>query len=162
MAKLAVNVHYTPKAVRSLESKIEDIKGRGSRKFAQAVAEAVEEGNQYDRVNGRTKDGGPVARLRRRRRGVYQNYTGEPLAPKGAGSRVVTHFHAKVKRSGGKNIVVAGWKGVVSSKGVPFLAAHNEGQGNNTRRPIFGMSPRTRANLRVLLKDWAKGAFKKR
>lgn len=158
----ARGLHGSERRGGGREAKLKDVKGRGCRKLAQALADSVVEGNRYDRLNGRTRYGTTVARLKNPRTGAYKGLFGPPLAPHGASSRVITHFRARVNKRAGEWQVLAGWQGVQGRSGYPFLVAHDLGLGRLPARPIFGMSPRTSANNRKLLAEWASTAMRGR
>ena len=118
-------------------------RGPGSQKFAQAVAREIVAGNQDDRLRGATRYGTAVARLRRPRRKPYLGMGGPPLAPQGAGSRVITNFRAKESRTSSGYVITAGWNNVVGRNGFHFLPAHDMGAGHSAPAPpIFGVGPR--------------------
>lgn len=157
-----MNVQIQGNALKALDAKLAYIHGKGAQKTTQAIAKAIEEGNAYDRANGRDRYGRPVVPLKGPRKGQYAGKSGPPLAPSGTGSRVVTHFRAKARQRGGAWQVVAGWAGVVSRQGVPFLPFHDQGSGPLPRRPIFGVSPRTHAAIREIVKGFVVAAAKVR
>jgi hypothetical protein len=149
-----MDVFYKPKALERLRKKIEFVKGPGSKKLADSIAVVVAAGNEYDRVGGRDRYGRPVASLKAPRKGEYAGKGGPPLAPSGASSRVVANFRAVARRRGGSWQIVAGWVGVLSARGVPFLPFHDHGAGRLPTRAIFGISPRTWAQVRDLVKGF--------
>jgi hypothetical protein len=148
-----MRVEYEGKALKALQAKLAYIKGPGSRKLAVDVATAVELGNEHDRLNGLDKYGRPMKPVKPRRNGK----TGPPLAPSGASSRVVRNFKAQVKGSRPPYAISAGWNGVVSSKGVPFLPFHETGAGHLPRRAIFGISPKTWSLIRSRIREFFDG-----
>jgi hypothetical protein len=113
--------------LKTLDAKLAQVKGPGSRKLAVDLAAAVELGNEHDRLNGLDRYGRPQTPLKSKRKGKYAGAKGPPLAPFGAASRVVRNFKAKVKGSRPPYSILAGWEGVVSDKGVPFLPFHDQG-----------------------------------
>lgn len=155
-----MNVYYQGKALKNLDAKMAFIKGRGAQILSEKIAEAVAEGNAYDRTNGRDKDGRPIAPLRSPRKGALKGATGPPLAPQGAASRVVRNFRSEARRRGGQWRITAGWQGVTSRAGVPFLPFHDMGAGRLPRRPIFGVSPRTRARINALIVEFKSKQLK--
>lgn len=178
-----MNVFHPLKARKALDAKLEYISGSGSRNLALNIAAALVLGNEHDRLRGLNQYGQPVAPVKTRR-GKYAGASGPPIAPFGAASRVVTRFRASVKGSRPPYTVLAGWEGVVSSKGVPFLPFLNNGVRGKPRgstklargfhrvkakltgtwlippRPIFGISPNTWVLIREQI-DESKANFRK-
>jgi hypothetical protein len=184
-----MNVYYTKGATKALDDKLKWVKGKGSQNLAEAIAREVAEGNTRDRLAGLDRYGKPFKPVKKRT-GKYAGKTGPPLAPSGAASRVITRFRAQARRRGGDWQVVAGWENVVSDKGVPFLPFHDQGavlggkkggkglkavavvralrrlrarvtgRGVLPRRPLFGISPKTWAQIRARLDQFKKGATK--
>ena len=174
-----MDVFYTPKALKSLDRKLEFIAGSGSRKLARDIAAAVVLGNEHDRLRGLDRYGRPQPAVKARK-GRYKGSTGPPLAPSRSASRVVANFDAKVKGSKPPYRIVAGWRGVVSKQGVPFLPFLDQGikakggaggkgiVGRIFRRikaklsagwrvpprPIFGISPNTWTLIRKEIDDF--------
>jgi len=166
-----MNCYFPGKATARLDAKLAFVKGKGSQKLANAIAGEIAEGNDFDRLNGQDRHGRPQPPVKKRR-GKYAGATGPPTAPFGAASRVVTGFRSQPRKRGGVWRIIAGWEGVVSRSGFPFLLALNYGvkagagrmpkpRGNVFARafqriklatiggwfipprPIFGISPRT-------------------
>jgi hypothetical protein len=114
------------------------------------------------------------------RTGKYRGASGPPIAPFGAASRVVTHFRARVKGSRPPYTIAAGWEGVVSKKGVPFLPFLDQGVRGKPKgktklargfhrvkaklagswlippRPIFGISPNTWVLIREQINEFKR------
>lgn len=149
-----MRVRYDPKAAARIRKQIDYVQGPGTQRLAESIASALVEGNRHDRVSGLDADGAPLSPLRSRRKGEYAGKSGQPLAPSGASSRVVANFRATVRRQGKGWRILAGWVGVVSSRGVHFLRSHDRGSGRLPRRHIFGASPRTMERIRKLVRDW--------
>ena len=155
-----MNVYYKPRALKTLDAKLEFINGRGSRKLAVDLAAAVELGNEHDRLAGVDRYGRTIAKLRSKRKGRYAGATGKPLVPFGVASRAIAAFQAVVKGSRPPCRILAGWRDVVSKSGYPFLVAHDEGRGRNPIRAIFGISPNTWQLIRSRIAEF-KAGFKK-
>jgi hypothetical protein len=176
-----MKVNYKPRALNTLNDKLAYISGPGSRNLAQNIAAAVVLGNEHDRLNGRNSYGQPQAPVKKRQ-GKYKGASGPPIAPFGAASRVVTHFSARYKGSKPPYTITAGWDGVVSKSGFPFLVALHEGVRGSTGgarsligklfhrvkakltgswrippRPIFGISPNTWVLIREQIDEFRDG-----
>jgi hypothetical protein len=152
-----MNVYFPKKATETLDKRMAEIKGRGAQILAQRIAKEVEQGNFSDRLTGLTRYGQPVAKLKRPRKGYYKGATGPPLAPFYFASRVVSAFHAEARRTNGARgqwRITAGWVGVTSKRGVPFLPFHDRGTAVLPARPIFGISPRTWTKIRAAITTW--------
>lgn len=178
-----MNVFHPLKARETLDKKLAFIAGPGSRNLAVNIATALTLGNEHDRLRGLSRYGQPQAPVKTRR-GRYAGASGPPIAPFGAASRVVTHFRAKVKGSKPPYTVLAGWEGVVSKSGYPFLVALDQGVRGKARggtsgrrllhrvkakltgtwmippRPIFGISPNTWQLVKEQINEF-KSQFKK-
>jgi phage gpG-like protein len=152
-----LNVYYKPKALNTLNNKLAFVKGPGSRKLAVDLAAAVELGNEHDRLRGLDKFGHTQTAVKKRK-GIYRGKTGPPLAPSGVLSRSISLFKAVVKGSRPPYTILAGWAGVVSSKGFPFLPVLNTGNRKRTipARPFFGISPNTWALIRSRIKEFQR------
>lgn len=157
-----MNVYIPDRLTRTLDAKMAELKGRGAKITADKIAQAVEDGNRRDRLAGVDRFGRRLTSLRSPRKGEYRGKTGPPLAPSGASSRVVTNFRADARRRGGQWRIIAGWVGILSDRGVPFLGFHLVGAGRNPIRDIAGISPRTWVDLRKVVADFKSRVKKAR
>ena len=95
----------------------------------------------------------------------YRHLSGPPLATRGSNSRVIANLSTRHGRapSGYLHAWVAegSWPGVVSVRGIPFLAAHFHGI-NLPTRDLTGVRPRGREQavsaLRLWSSRWLNGA----
>ena len=150
-----MNVYFGKGALRTLDAKMAELRGRGAKIAADKIAKAIEDGNRRDRLAGLDRYGRPLAKLRSKRTGKYAGASGPPLAPFGAASRVVTRFQAAARRTwtfGWR--ITAGWRDVTSASGIPFLPFHNEGRGRLPVRAIFGISPSMYAGIRPAIAEF--------
>jgi hypothetical protein len=91
----------------------------------------------------------------------YRTLDGPPLAPRGAGSRIVTNFRtASAELSDGRWSVVGAWEDIFSPTGIPFLSFHFRGEGYLPIRDLRGLRPslieQARAALRAFMRDYLR------
>jgi hypothetical protein len=88
----------------------------------------------------------------------YRLLNGPALAPRGQFSRVITNLltdYDDSKRLQGKWEAWGYWDGVVSVKGVPFLAFHFDGEGHLPIRDLRGLRPAGKTLALDELRKWA-------
>lgn len=91
------------------------------------------------------------------RRSAYLSLSGPPLAPRGAGSRIVTNFRTAHGGDGpGRWYAQGAWEDVLSVKGTPFLPFHFRGEGRLPRRDLAHVRPSALAKARQALRDFVK------
>ena len=87
----------------------------------------------------------------------YRALSGPPLVPRGEGSRLITNLATRHYLQGQTWVIEGAWLDVVSTKGVPFLAAHFEGQGRLPKRDPRGIGPFGRKLALEAVAEWARG-----
>lgn len=87
---------------------------------------------------------------------AYKELTGPPLAPRGEGSRVITHYKTATVYEGGYWQAVGFWDRVLSRAGVAFLPFHFRGEGRNPRRNLVGVRPWGLTEARKAAMAWAR------
>jgi hypothetical protein len=93
----------------------------------------------------------------------YSHLAGPPLAPRGAFSRVITNLKTRWGWvSEGKWEAVGYWDEVVSTRGVPFLAAHFRGRNRLPRRDLRGVRPEGKQKAVRALRAWALDLLRSR
>ncbi len=92
----------------------------------------------------------------------YRKLDGPPLAPRRKASRVIKNLDigSFYDPATGKGIAFGAWKGVVSKKGVAFLAFHFNGEGRLPRRDLRGVRPWGREQAKQALRRWWKSLLK--
>jgi hypothetical protein len=140
----------------------------------------IEFDNRDGIMKGLDKDGVPMAPVTYRPRGApkrhlrrkvgafnpgaggnltsaeYRRLGGPPLAPRGAGSRVITNLLTGYGREGDQWYALGYWEGVVSPKGYAFLKDHFNGAGRLPRRDLRGLRPAGQAKARTALVAWGR------
>ena len=116
------------------------------------VAGVDKDGEEMDPLSRKAKDG--LRRSLRPSELARRGGDGPPLAPRGAGSRIVTDYHVEViPQPGGAVLVQGSWPNL------PWLKFHLKGGPIMPRRDVAGITPRgmdeiaetTRAFLAVKL-----------
>lgn len=92
----------------------------------------------------------------------YRKLSGPPLAPRGASSRVITNLFTghSTRPVNGVWFATGAWAEVVSTKGVPFLPYHFNGQGRNPIRDLRGVRPQGRVLAVIALQEWGQSLVK--
>lgn len=87
----------------------------------------------------------------------YRLLTGPPLAPRDQFSRVITNFMSDFdKMPSGVWLATFWWEDVVSTKGIPFLRYHFNGEGRLPMRDLRGIRPGGRIQLVESATNWAR------
>jgi hypothetical protein len=87
---------------------------------------------------------------------AYKELTGPPLAPRGEGSRVITHYRTANGYDAGWWQAIGFWDRVVSRNGVVFLPFHFRGEGRLPKRNLAGVRPWGMAKARAAAVKWAR------
>ncbi len=151
-------INHLPKHRQWLERHLAEVQGPGAGRLARAVEKTLIEGNRQDRLRGVDRFGRPLAALRAERKGKYAGAIGKPLDPFDESSDCVAGFFARLAKN--QN----GWilkLGIASEKAYIFVFHALGTVRGAPRRDILGVTPRTKAAVRAVFRDWARGLFQK-
>jgi hypothetical protein len=161
-----ITTRVTNSGLRTLQARLDRMQARvglsnvNKRVIATEVERELWEINRADRTRGVDRRGVALVPLApstlARRKGK-----GPPLAPKGAGSRVVTEYLAELDVRPGKVEVKAGWGPILSKTGRAFLEFHILGKGYNPKRDIAGITPKGHGRLRILIPAWIRESLRR-
>lgn len=163
------DVQYEGKARRSMEALIAAGPAL-TRVAAREVADVVVEGNRIDRLAGIDASGRPLPSVKVRI-GRYSGASGPPLVPFGQASAAIAQFYANPVATRDGFTVVAGFRGNKaqilryhaegrSGSGRPIVKGGKlvgfrgiKGRVTGVRRDVFGVSPRTRADIGYVMQQ---------
>jgi hypothetical protein len=91
----------------------------------------------------------------------YRQLSGPRLAPRGEASRVIKNLHTEVRHDPATDTweAIGAWAEVVSTRGVPFLPFHFDGDGHNPRYDLRPVRPRDRELAVNALRAFVKEQF---